>query len=461
MTSWTRRDLLRFGGLAAAGAAAGGLTACADMGPGSTGGGEGQTDLEFMYWGSTFEQKAINKMLQQFGQKHKGVVAKPVYTPNDYDTKLNTLIASNKAPDVAYIGSAMAYRLAEQGKLVNLYPYFKKYPRLANQLPGTYMWYGKDKLLGTQTANEVMLLWYSKKAIQDAGIETPPADAANAWSWDDLLSNAYKLTLDRNGKHPDESGFDSKQIKQFGISCSIEYTPAWYGFLRSRGVDFVDESGKKCLLDTPEAIEVVQNLQDLIYKHHVAPTPAQAGGADAPATNVQLQTRRIAMVVDGQWVLLDMSQSDLEYGIGVLPKYQEPFTTSLGGATAVFADTNNLDQAIELFVFHNDPDSVDLFKDGLWMPLDKKSYSDPAAIDKWVKNDVHPPEFKTAVVDYTLNHSVTAFGQTLKNMDNINEVLTPALQEIQTGKRPAKAVLTEVVPKINERLQGWQPRQEV
>jgi multiple sugar transport system substrate-binding protein len=46
-------------------------------------------------------------------------------------------------------------------------------------------------------------------------------------------------------------------------------------------------------------------------------------------------------------------------------------------------------------------------------------------------------------------------------MDNINEVLTPALQEIQTGKRPAKAVLTEVVPKINERLQGWQPRQEV
>jgi multiple sugar transport system substrate-binding protein len=95
------------------------------------------------------------------------------------------------------------------------------------------------------------------------------------------------------------------------------------------------------------------------------------------------------------------------------------------------------------------------------MPLDKKSYSDPAAVDKWVKNDVHPPEFKTAVVDYTLNHSVTAFGQTLKNMDNLNEVLTPALQEIQTGKRPAKAVLTEVVPKINERLQGWQPRQEV
>ena len=461
MTTWTRRDLLRAGGFAAAGAAAAGLASTGLAGCNSPGGGGGSaTEMEFMYWGSTFEQKAINKMLDQFEQKHEGVTLKPLYTPEEYETKVNTLVASNRPPDVAYLGAGMAYRLAKEEKLVNLYPYLDKYPRLKDQVPGTYFWYGENKLLGTQTANEVMLLWYNKQVLDDAGVEHPPAEAAKAWTWDQLVENAYKLTVDRNGKHPDESGFDREQVQQFGITCSIEYLPAWYSFLRSKGVDMVDESGRRCLLDTPEAVEVLQNVQDLIFKHRVAPTPGQLGGSDAPATNVQLQTKRIAMVVDGQWILLDMSQSDLDYGIGVLPKYDEPVTTQLGGATAVFASSENRDQAVELFAFHNDPEYVDLFKEGLWMPLERRFYSDPADIDSWAKNDVHPPEFRTAVIDYTLNNAVTTVAQRLANMDQINNVLTPALQEIQTGKRPAKEVLSAVTPKIDELLKGWEHTQE-
>ncbi len=40
----------------------------------------------------------------------------------------------------------------------------------------------------------------------------------------------------------------------------MQYVAAWESLLRSNGVDFVDEAGKKCLLDTPEAIEVLQNI---------------------------------------------------------------------------------------------------------------------------------------------------------------------------------------------------------
>jgi multiple sugar transport system substrate-binding protein len=112
-------------------------------------------------------------------------------------------------------------------------------------------------------------------------------------------------------------------------------------------------------------------------------------------------------------------------------------------------------------MFHNDPQYVDLFKDGLWMPLEKKYYTEPEAIDSWVDNDVHPPEYETAVVDYTLNHASTVFTQRLKNMDNISEVLTPALQQIEGGKQSAKEVLSAVTPKIDELLQGWYPTQEV
>ena len=459
--------MLRLGGMAAAGATAAGLAGCGGSGGSPTGkggggggGGGGDAEMQFMYWGSSFEQKAINAMLDQFEQKYDGTSVKPVYTPNEYDTKVNTLVAGNRAPDVAYLGGSMGYRLAEQEKLVNLFPYFDKYPALADRLPGTYFWYGKDETFGTQTANEVMLLWYNKKVLDEAGVDHPPAEAAKAWSWDDLVERAYKLTFDQNGKRPDESGFDPKQVRQFGVSAGMQYVAAWECLLRSNGVDVVDEAGTKCLLDTPEAIEVLQNLQDLVYKHRVAPTPVQLGN-NAPTTAVLLQTKRIAMVLDGQWMLLDMAQSDVDFGIGVLPSYHEPNTTQLGGASVVFSGTKHLEEAVELYVFHNDPANVELYKNGLWMPMEKKYYTEQEAIDSWIKNDVHPPEFRTAVVDYTLDHATTAFGQRLKNMDNITEVLTPALQRMETGKEPVKTTVSALVPKIDKLLQGWHPSQEL
>ncbi|MEU6798055.1 sugar ABC transporter substrate-binding protein [Nonomuraea wenchangensis] len=454
-----RRDLFRMGGLAALGAAA---AAC-----GSGGGtaGAGDKRLQFMYWGSTFEKTAVEKMLRSFAEKNPGVEVKPLFTPDEYDVKLNSLIAGGNVPDLGYVPMSMSFRLAEQGKLVNLFPYLKKYPQLAGYLPDAYLWYGPDQLHGVATANEIELLWYSKTAIAEAGIAAPPAVAGSAWTWDQLVENAYKLTVDQNGKHPDESGFDPKQVRQFGVSISITYAAAWYGFLRSNGADFADEAGKRCLLDTPEAVEVFQNLQDLIHKHRVAPGPGQlaATGDDVPGTNILLKTKRVAMVVDGHWALLDMNESKVDYGIGVLPTYKEPFTTSqVAGASSVFAGGKHVEEAVELFAFHIDPRYVDLYRQGLWMPQERKYYEDQAAIDSWTKNDGHPPEFRTAVVDYARDHGVPDLRNRVKNLSAISsDVLTPALQEIESGKRPAAEILKAVSPKITGMLQGWQHTQEI
>jgi multiple sugar transport system substrate-binding protein len=156
-----------------------------------------------------------------------------------------------------------------------------------------------------------------------------------------------------------------------------------------------------------------------------------------------------------------MNQSKVDYGIGVLPRYDQPFTTSqVAGASAVFAGSKHVEEAIELFAFHIDPRYVDLYQLGLWMPQERKYYEDQAAIDSWTKNDSHPPEFRTAVVDYARDHGVPDLRGRLKNLSVINsDVLTPALQEIETGKRPAAEVLKEVAPKITAKMQGWQHTQ--
>ena len=457
----TRRDLLRLGGgLAAVGATAG-LAACGGKGltddSSDTGNSEsGAANMQFMYWGSTYEQKAVNKMLASYKEDHPEDTVKPLFTPSDYDTKMNALVASNRAPDVAYMNAGPGYRLADQGKLVNLYDYFDKYPALADRLEGSYFWWDQGKTYGTQSANETMQLFYSKPAFADAGVDLPPAAADQAWSWDTFVANAYELTLDQSGKTPDQDGFDPKKIRQFGASINW-WEGTWYPLLLSNGTDFANEDGSKSLLDSPEAIQVFQNLTDLMYKHRVAPTPTQLGN-NAPSTTVQLKTRRIAMVFDGQWTLLDLSQGNLDFGIGVLPKLQTPMTASMGGATAIFSSTDHPEDAVEFYLYHNDPTKVDLFSSGLWMPLEKKYYTDQADIDLWTKNDVHPPEYRTAVIDYTLNNSKVLYTQKLKNIDKITPTVTAALQVIQSGKQPAADVLKPLAAKLNDgMLQGTYP----
>jgi len=452
-TPISRRRVLQLGGAAALGSIAA-LSACGGQSlSGSSSGGK----LQFMFWGSAGEQKAIGNMLKSFAKDHPGVTVEPLYTPgSDYDTKLNALVASNRQPDMCYMNSPLGYRLAEQGKLVNLYPYFNKYPDLANRLPGTYFWWDKGKTYGTQSANEIMTLWYSKPAFQDAGVAMPPAVASDAWSWDTFVANAYKLTVDQNGKHPDEAGFDPNRIRQFGASAAI--SPLVLNpLLLSRGLNFTNEDATKTTIDTPEAIGVFQDLVDLMYKHRVAPTPAQLGN-NAPTTTVQLKTRRIAMVIDGQWDLLDLAQGNLDFGMGVLPRYDKPMTITVGGATAVFAATKHEQESVELYLYHDNPTKVDLFSSGLWMPLEKRYYTDQTDIDVWTHNSVHPPEYRTAAVDYAMNNSAPFFYQKLRNIDAIDKVLTPALQVIQEGKTPAADVLKTLAAKLNGGLlQGAYP----
>ncbi|WP_020579684.1 extracellular solute-binding protein [Actinopolymorpha alba] len=443
----SRRDLLRVGGLATAGAAAPSLVGCESQNDSGSG---GDKDMQFMFWGSIAEKKAIAAMLTQFKRENPSITVKPLYTPADFDTKLNTLVASNRTPDLTYMNSGMGYRLGEQGKLVNLYPYFDKYPDLANRLPGSYFWWDTNKTYGTQSANESMQLFYSKPAFADAGLDLPPAEASQAWNWDTFVENAYKLTLDQSGRTPDQDGFNPKQIRQFGVSINW-WHGTWYPLLLSRGIDFADEAATTTMLDTPEAIQVFQDLADLMYKHRVAPTPTQLGN-NAPSTTVQLKTRRLAMVVDGQWTLLDLSQGKLDFGIGVLPSHGTPMTVTMGGATAIFASTKYEQEAVELYLFHDNPEKVDLFSNGLWMPLETKYYTDQASIDLWTKNDAHPPEYRTAVVDYTLKNSKVTFYQKLKNIDAIDKVLTPALQVLQQGKKPAAEVLRPLAQKLNNGL---------
>jgi len=65
-------------------------------------------ELVFTYWGSPFERKAVEKVVQQFNQQHANIRVRAQHIPNsNYTTKLVTMVAAGTAPDIAYIPDAM------------------------------------------------------------------------------------------------------------------------------------------------------------------------------------------------------------------------------------------------------------------------------------------------------------------------------------------------------------------
>lgn len=94
----------------------------------------------------------------------------------------------------------------------------KTHKKIKNKLKFSYLYSEPGKSIGNYTALEVMQLFYNKELFTEAGVPVPPADSQKAWTWGEFLEIAKKLTKDQNGKHPGDSGFDPKNIVQYGFA---------------------------------------------------------------------------------------------------------------------------------------------------------------------------------------------------------------------------------------------------
>ncbi len=117
---------------------------------------------------------------------------------------------------------------------------------------------------------------------------------------------------------------------------------------------------KKCLLDSPEAIEAVQFLQDCQYKYKVFPSPDQAqdlgGGSD------MFRNGRQAMFIQGRWGSLffrtakGMDGKPLDWDVGPVPMRKQKATVLFANTYVLRRDGPNLEEAWKLMQFLTGPE---------------------------------------------------------------------------------------------------------
>lgn len=229
--------------------------------------------------------------------------------------KMQSLIAAKQTPEINTWGTEFV-PWASRGAMTPLDEYIEKdnfdtsifYDNMYDALS----YEGKQWEFPYSTG--VCIMFYNVDLFEEAGIDPPTHDWYDeSWTTDAFIELAQKMTLDKNGKNALDPEFDSENIVQYGVG-SMQAWAFWPWYF---GGDWTDEDVTEYTGDSPESIEGMRFVQDLIYKYHVMPSSEQSE-AMAAGGNI-FTTGRVAMTIDGAWSCTTMKDANFKWDIAATP----------------------------------------------------------------------------------------------------------------------------------------------
>lgn len=272
------------------------------------------TNIEF--WGGWTgpDGDVMRSMVDRFNAEHPDIhvtLTTVQWTP--LYSKFMTAVRAGNAPDLMATHVQELPYLARLGLLEPVDGYVAKAGLSAGQFiarawEGTFV---DGKQYGLPLDMHMHGLYYNVTMFEHAGITHPPTTGS------ELVRDAIALTVDVNGKHPNQNGFDIKHVKQWGLGLNTNHHAfyIWFALMKQQGVGFLDKAGTGVAIEEQKGINAWKALEDLVYRYHVTPQ------GELNATQDFL-TGQVAMVVDGTWQLPAMErQKGLKWGVAPFPRF--------------------------------------------------------------------------------------------------------------------------------------------
>lgn len=385
-------------------------------------------------------------------QRKLNVTIKFSFVPRTgYETKLQTQFAGGTTPDIYGAPPEDVEHYANQGQVLDQVPYLKQLGLSYNRVvPQVQFWAGNKpgtKLWGQSAGGQSMYIFYNKDAFKQAGMAAPPSDAAHAWTWPQFVAAAKKLTVDRNGRHPDDKGFDARHIQRYGVNIPDNYL-ALLPLIQSNGGRDFDPTGKRFTLNQPASVQVIQDVADLV-KDHVMPTPSALQNG---AGSITLASGRLGMEINGNWNIYfyGYPKATFSWGIGVLPRFKQYRAFYFpGNAYLVTSKTAHPKEAVQFddcLTYSGLPN----YQSGLWVPV-QKNLLYGSGIESWLTASYHPANYKSVVVNTIKDGLTPPFDYTPQFGPIWTNTLTPALDQVMAGAS-AQTVLNNLKPRIDALL---------
>jgi len=293
-----------------------------------------------------------------------------------HDNLLAALLTGTGAPDLADIEISKfatftkgTIHLLDLTEVVDPYRADLIETRLAPYQVGGAQ-YGIDYHLGA------FLMYYNREVMEAAGVN--PDDIV---TWDDYVEAGLQVTRDTDGDGTVDVHMTTVEAQDVFTARSLMLT---------NGGGAYNADGE-LILDSPENIEALQFMQDLVRVHGIA-TAAPGGNHHSPDYFAALAAGQYASVWMPQWYMIRFpnSMADLEGKVIVrpMPIWEEGgYTTTMGGGTgtAVTDQTPEAERqlAMEFLAFAKltYEANVELWTDLGFDPMRPDVYEDPALLE--------------------------------------------------------------------------------
>ena len=350
-----------------------------------------------------------------------------------WDQKLLTAIASGTEPDTVMNGFGSWQAFAKRGQLLDISDYVKRDVKLDDFLPiANQSEIYKGKFYSWHYNGGPMALFYNKEAFDKDKIPHPDAN----WTWAKYWEVAKKLTIDRAGKRPGETGFDPRRVQQYG---TLSLTGSWYIYVWQKGAEVFTKDKDRILLDDPKVLDTIQELADLVVKDGIWPNPLYP--EVAPSDFV---TGRVAMGLQGYWMVARAVPAKFAWDVAPMPK-SEWVNKRVGfgyySGNSVLKSTKHPEESwLLLRFFGGEPGQKIMGEGGLTYP---------AVLS--VARDFKPklPENVGAFLADYENMRFFEVNAYITELAKFNQLLNPELEKVWLGQAKAKDVLPPIVPKLN------------
>lgn len=338
----SRRDILQ-GALASASAPALlSLSGCQSKPP------DGKTHLRYMAWGNPDQLATEEELLRRFNERNPDLHVTLLKVPGSaYRNKLILMFASRTAPDVARVDHYDFPQLVRRGyfhDLTELGAADKDFHE-ADFIPWTLEECRFDgRLHGLNALPGGNILYYNRTILEKAGVEDPyKLWKQGEWTWARLREHCLAATKRRRDGVPEQMGLQFPGL--------VNQAPLLYGY----GAEMLDAGHKKCLLDSPEAIQAYQFLLDLRFVDRVSPTPGEAAQAA-----FKFEGGRLGFIIDWMGVtpILRKTVRSFEWDICPVPRGPRAnLTVCKGNQIVMNAETRHPEASWRFMRFMTSPEA--------------------------------------------------------------------------------------------------------
>jgi multiple sugar transport system substrate-binding protein len=411
----------------------------------------GTVNLTYALWDSN-EQVGYQKSIDAFEKLHPNI--KVTIQQADYDQywqKLDTQLAAGVAPDVFWSDLTYFPHYVAENQIMDVTPLIQQdhldlsayYPALLKQ----YMYQGK--YYGLPKDWDTIALFYNKSIFQKMGI-TPSNDLTwNPTDGGSFLQLLQKLTVDKNGLHPNQPGFNGNSVNQYGIVSANLDQEIYWNYMAMNGGTFMDKPfGTRFEYDQPQDVQALQFLVNLISKWHVSP-PASESGTSGDGMTQLFARGRVAMIESGSWNVSYLSkQVNFPFGVMEIPAGPKGRISVLNGLSdSIYARTAHPKEAWELFKWLASPQSQQIVA-GMGIVWPGIQSAAPLFASYWKKQGIDVSAFLNEAGGQTVSAPTTpGFNEAEAKIDD-------AFSLMWLGQAPVQQSVTKAMKDANTVLQS-------